>query len=405
MTARIEGSSEDVDEERRTPMSYFASLGAVPSTFGPSAVTFGKFDGVHLGHRAVIAELLSIAAAAGLTPTVLTFDRNPLALLDPSRCPESIASARQKRELLAAAGVQAVLEVPFDRAFSNLTARQFVEQVIVGALHAGVVLVGPEPRFGSGGRGHLDTLVDLGAQHGFEVRSVTSATVESARISSTGIRAHIADGRVAEAAELLGRPPSVRGVVVHGQKRGRELGYPTANLSPELEGMIPADGVYAGYLTVTSADTSGVSRPGARDASTSAAASAASAAVGGSAGGVAAGVAAGSSDSAGRVTPGGGAGGSSDSAGRVTPGGGAGGVAAVGERMPAAISVGDNPTFAGVPARQVEAYVVDRDLDLYGAEVVIEFVERVRGMLRFDSLDELIERMGEDTERVRRITS
>lgn len=371
MTTPTVAEHEDADRERRTAMStgggrvtmsYFGSLDAVPSTFGPSAVTFGKFDGVHLGHRAVIVELLSVASRAGLIPTILTFDRNPLALLDPARTPESISSPRQKRELLAAAGVGAVLEVPFDRGFSTLTAEQFVDRVIVEALHARIVLVGPEPRFGSGGRGHLDTLIDLGGQHGFEVRSVTSATVGSSRVSSTGIRADIEAGRVADAAARLGRAPSVRGIVVHGQKRGRELGYPTANLSPELEGMIPADGVYAGYLTVTEADPSGGSEQGVGDAPRTA------------------------------------------SDGAVGAVGAVGGGVVVGERMPAAISIGNNPTFEGVPARQVEAYVVDRDLDLYGAEVVVEFVERVRGMLRFDSLDQLIERMGEDTEEVRRIT-
>ncbi len=332
-------------------MEYFSSLDDVPADFGPSAVTFGKFDGLHLGHRAVIAELLALASAADLTATVLTFDRNPLALLDPDRCPDSIASPRQKRELLADAGVRAVLEVPFDRSFSALSAEEFIERVIVETLHARIVLVGPDPRFGRGGLGHLDTLIESGRRYGFEVRSVAPAadgasTNPEARISSTRIRGLIADGRVADAAELLGRVPSVRAVVVHGQKRGRGLGYPTANLAPRPEGMIPADGVYAGYLTATTASSAS------------------------------------------------GTGAHSD-----------GGAATIGERMPAAISIGNNPTFDGVPARQVEAYVLDRDLDLYGAEVEVEFVERVRGMVRFDSLDELIERMGEDTEQVRRLTA
>lgn len=327
--------------------AFFASLAEVSAGFGPSAVTFGKFDGVHLGHRAVIAELLSLAGPAHLVPTVLTFDRNPLALLHPARAPTSISSPRQKRELFAASGVQAVLEIPFDRHFSALTAEEFIERVLVDTLHARIVLVGPDPRFGTGGRGHLDTLVELGVRHGFEVHSVAPAAHGGERISSTRIRELLSRGDVAAAGALLGRAPSVRSIVVHGQKRGRELGYPTANLAPGLEGMIPADGVYAGYLTVTAAAPS-------------------------------------------------------DSDGSVT---GAARIPRLGERMPAAISIGNNPTFEGVPARQVEAYVVDRDLDLYGAEVEVEFTQRVRGMLRFDSLDALIERMAEDTARVRELTA
>lgn len=313
-------------------MAFFRATSEVPDDFGPSAVTFGKFDGVHLGHRAVIDELRDLAAERSLVPTVLTFDRNPLALLAPARCPESITGLDQKAELLADAGVGATLEVPFDRAFSAQDAEQFIARIIVGTLHAGLVLVGPDTRFGAGGRGHFDTLVDAGAEYGFEVRQLAARTDATGRISSTRIRGLLSEGRVAEAATLLGRYPSVRAMVVHGQKRGRALGYPTANLAPDLTGFIPADGVYAGYLSV-------------RDA----------------------------------------------------------GDPRRGIRMPAAISIGNNPTFEGVPARQVEAYVLDADLDLYDRVVEVEFVDRVRGMERFDSLDELIARMGLDTERVREL--
>lgn len=307
-------------------MRFFTSAGDIPADFGPSAVTFGKFDGMHVGHRLVIDSLRDVARARDITSTVLTFDRNPLRLLDPARCPESVISNQQKRELLELAGVDAMLQLPFDRALSELDATEFVERILVQALHARVVLVGPGTRFGSKGLGDFDHLTSLGREHGFEVRQLgMRGDNRGLPVSSTRIRMLLSDGNVAEAARLLERYPSVRAMVVHGQRRGRELGYPTANLSPDLEGFIPADGVYAGFLVLD------------------------------------------------------------------------------GDRMPAAISIGNNPTFDGVPEKQVEAHVLDADIDLYDRVVEVEFVDRVRGMEKFDSLDDLIARMGLDTDRVREI--
>ncbi|MEP6479988.1 MAG: bifunctional riboflavin kinase/FAD synthetase, partial [Rhodoglobus sp.] len=130
-------------------MQVFESLDAVPADFGPSAVTIGKFDGVHAGHRQVIGTLLKVAAARNLTPTVLTFDRNPLSLLRPESCPVALVSNAQKLERLEGAGVAATLMVPFDRAFSDLPPEEFVGRVLVDALHARAVLVGPDFRFGA----------------------------------------------------------------------------------------------------------------------------------------------------------------------------------------------------------------------------------------------------------------
>jgi riboflavin kinase/FMN adenylyltransferase len=304
----------------------FKGLAGVPAGFGPSAVTIGKFDGVHQGHRALIDRIRAISDERGLTTAVVTFDRNPLALLAPDKCPDPLVSVRQKLELLATTGVDATLMLPFDRALASVPATEFVERVLVDALHAEVVLVGRDFRYGARGAGDVDLLIDLGRRFGFTVEVVDDVRPEGERrASSTWIRELLAEGDVRHATSLLGHTPTVSGIVVHGAKRGRELGFPTANLTPESEGLIPADGVYAGWLT---------------DAGT---------------------------------------------------------------RYPAAISVGDNPTFEGVAAKQVEAYVLDRELDLYDHVVDVEFVERIRGMVAFTSIPELIETMQGDVERARQI--
>ena len=307
-------------------MKTYKGLDAVPAGFGPSAVTIGKFDGVHRGHRAVIDRIRSIAAEGDLRAVVVTFDRNPLALLAPDKCPDSLVSVRQKLELLATTGVDATVMLPFDRALASVPATEFVERVLVDTLQAKAVLVGSDFRYGARGAGDVALLQDLGAKFGFTVEVVDDVRPEGERrVSSTWIRELLAEGDVRHATRLLGHTPAVSGIVVHGAKRGRELGYPTANLSPESEGLIPADGVYAGWLT---------------DAGT---------------------------------------------------------------RYPAAISVGNNPTFEGVAKKQVEAYVLDRELDLYDHVVDVEFVERLRGMVAFTNIPDLIDTMHADVDRAREI--
>lgn len=305
-------------------MQFFTSIDQVPAEFGPSAVTIGKFDGVHTGHLRMIEQLLSDAAAHSLVPTVLTFDRNPLSLLSPESCPLALVSNEQKRELLEEVGVAATVMLTFDHSLSGQAPEDFVHRVLVDALHARLVFVGPDFRFGKGGTGNPALLERMGAEYGFEVRAIDTVARDGRRVSSTWVRELLAAGEVDSAAELLGRPPMVRGVVVPGAKRGRELGFPTANLATESEGLIPADGVYAAWAVVD------------------------------------------------------------------------------GERMAAAVSVGNNPTFDGVPERQVEAHLLDRDLDLYGKTMELDFVDRIRGMEKFDSVAELVTRIGQDVDQVRR---
>lgn len=231
-------------------MIVFSDPAEVPAGFGRSVVAIGKFDGVHAGHRAVLERARVDAAATGANVVAVTFDRHPLALLRPDLCPESLNGATQKIQLLAETGIDATLLLCFDEALATLTPREFVERVLAGALGARTVLVGSDFRFGARGAGTPETLRELGQELGFRVEVVEDIRSHDAdrRVSSTWIREVLAEGDVSTAGKLLGRPHSVWGEVVHGAKRGRELGFPTANLSTDLEGFIPADGVYAGWL-------------------------------------------------------------------------------------------------------------------------------------------------------------
>ena len=231
-------------------MIVFHDPSEVPAGFGPSVVAIGKFDGVHTGHRAVLDRARVDAATGGARVVAVTFDRNPLALLRPEICPENLIGVHQKLQLLAETGIDATLLLRFDRALADLPARAFVEHVLVGALGVRTVLVGRDFRFGRGGAGDPALLAELGREFGFEVDVVDDVRAIDAgrRVSSTWIRELLTEGDVEAAAKLLGRAPSVWGEVVHGLKRGRELGFPTANLSSECEGFVPADGVYAGWL-------------------------------------------------------------------------------------------------------------------------------------------------------------
>jgi riboflavin kinase/FMN adenylyltransferase len=344
----------------------FSGLDAVPAGFGPSVVTIGNFDGVHRGHQAVLRRVVAQARARGLAAVAVTFDPHPVAVLFPERAPGVLTTLEHRLDLLAATGLDAVLVLEFTREFAQWSPERFVREAFVEALHAAVVIVGRDTRFGHKNSGDVGTLRELGERYGFTVDVLedlgaadgggrdagtndngtsetgvsengtaekgTSENGAARRWSSTWVRELLAAGEVARAAEVLGRPHRVTGVVVHGDHRGRELGYPTANLAQDSLGQVPADGVYAGRLIRLGL------APDAPDAV-----------------------------------------------------------------MPAAVSVGTNPTFDGVQ-RRVEAYVLDRDdLDLYGETVGIEFVQRLRPTLRFDGVDALVEQMAQDVDRSREV--
>ena len=320
-------------------MLRWTDLSQIPQGYGPSVVTMGNFDGVHRGHRAVLATVVARARAGGLAGSqsaqavAVTFEPHPVAVLHPERAPQIITSPAQRLDLLASTGLDAVLVMEFTRELALWTPERFVEHVFVNALGAAVVVVGEDTRFGVRNSGNVDTLRQLGALHGFEVLTLADIG-DGGRWSSTRVRALVTSGDVAAAAEILGRRHRVSGEVVHGDHRGRELGYPTANLSQESEGLIPADGVYVGRLirpTLTQDDPD--------------------------------------------------------------------------RSLPAAISVGTNPTFAGTQ-RRVEAHVLDRsDLDLYSENVVLDFIEHLRPMEKYGSIEDLLLAIADDVERARVVLS
>lgn len=306
-------------------MQIWRSLEEVPSDLGPTVVVVGNFDGVHLGHRHVVNRAREMAAARSLAVVAVTFDPHPMAVLRPEHAPTTLTSLEMRAELLADAGADAVLALPFDRDVARWSPEEFVRRVLVDGLHAATVVVGANFRFGHRAAGDVATLRETGARYGFTAEGIPLDGGPQVW-SSTYVRMSLAAGDVAGAAEALGRPYAVRGVVVRGDRRGRELGFPTANVPAGALTAVPPDGVYAG--TLRRLDT--------------------------------------------------------------------------GESYPAAISVGTNPTFDGVRERRVESYVLDRtDLDLYGVEVEVSFVDRLRGMVAFESIDKLVEQMRADVDRAR----
>jgi riboflavin kinase / FMN adenylyltransferase len=216
------------------------------------AVTIGQYDGVHLGHRALIAELHRLAGEEGLRTAVVTFDRHPASVVRPESAPQLLTDLDQKLELLATTGADYVYVVAFDRERSREPAERFVDEVLVGCLNARAVAVGADFHFGHGRRGNVALLTELGAHHGFSVTGLglvgPDGRPASDPVSSTAVRALLEAGSVEEAAGLLGRPHEVRGVVQRGDRRGRELGFPTANVAVPAEIQLPADGIYAGWL-------------------------------------------------------------------------------------------------------------------------------------------------------------
>jgi riboflavin kinase/FMN adenylyltransferase len=306
-------------------VQLWRSLEEVPAEVGRTSVVIGNFDGVHLGHQHVVRRAREIADQRGLRLVGVTFDPHPMAVLRPEHAPVTLTTLEARAELLAAAGADDVLALPFDSEMAAWTPEEFARRVLVDVLHAAAVVVGANFRYGCRAAGDVADLTAFGGTHDFTVEGIPLDGGPQVW-SSTYVRTCLASGDVAGAAEALGRAYAVRGVVVKGDQRGRELGFPTANVPTDGLTAVPPDGVYAGWLTR-------------RD---------------------------------------------------------------TGETFPAAISVGTNPTFNGVVGRRVESYVLDRDdLELYGVEVEVAFVERLRGMVAFDSIEALIDQMRADVDRSR----
>lgn len=310
-------------------MERWWGLEDVPEGWGRSVVTIGSYDGVHRGHQLIIGRAVARARELGLRSVVVTFAPHPSEVVRPGTHPPMLAPYDRRAELMAQLGVDAMLILPFTLEFSRLSPSEFVSAVLARQLKAELVVEGRNFRFGHKAAGNVEYLAALGAEYDYEVEVVDLFVRGEAGggepFSSTLTRRLVAEGDVAGTMEILGRPHRVEGVVVRGAQRGRELGYPTANVETLPHSAIPADGVYAGWLVIE------------------------------------------------------------------------------GERMPAAISIGTNPTFDGTE-RSVEAYAIDRvGLDLYGLHAGVEFLAYLRGQEKFESIDALLERMAVDVKRAREL--
>ena len=290
-----------------------------------SVVLIGVFDGVHKGHQLLLNRAKEIAGGRNIV--ALTFDPHPMQVLAPDRAPTLLTTLADRVELLKIHNADQVAVLKFNEKFAAMAPADFVKDVLVGQLSASTIIVGKNFTYGHKAAGNVESLIKDGLSFNFTVDVQDLQSGEGEVISSSRIRHLVTTGKVEEARALLSRPHRLDGVVVHGEKRGREIGYPTANLG-NLEGQtIPSDGVYAGWLTV------GINY------------------------------------------------------------------------WPAAISIGTNPTFAGVRARQVEAYALDQEgLDLYDKNASIEFGWRLRDTLKFDGLEPLLVQMKLDCDQARSLT-
>ncbi|MFD5970361.1 bifunctional riboflavin kinase/FAD synthetase [Streptomyces sp. NPDC058783] len=233
-------------------MQRWRGLEDIPEDWGRSVVTIGSYDGVHRGHQLIIKHAVDRARELGVPAVVVTFDPHPSEVVRPGSHPPLLAPHHRRAELMADLGVDAVLILPFTKEFSKLSAADFVVKVLVDRLRAKAVVEGPNFRFGHKAAGNVDFLVEQGKVYDFEVEVVdlyvTGEAGGGEPFSSTLTRRLVAEGDVAGAAEILGRPHRVEGVVVRGAQRGREMGFPTANVETLPHTAIPADGVYAGWL-------------------------------------------------------------------------------------------------------------------------------------------------------------
>ncbi len=218
--------------------------------FNGSVVTVGKFDAIHLGHQKLFKAVTNSAKEHSLQSAVVTFDRHPDALLNPDRFVLPIIGPNLKRELIASFGIDVLLTLSFDKALAELSPEDFVQQYLSEGLKAKVVFVGEDFRFGHKGSGSVHTLRDLGQRYGFEVHVIASEMLSHEKISTSNVRHALDRGDVVTAGQMLGRVHTTVGMIEHGLKIGRSIGFPTANMARDCEGYLPLDGVYAGWLLV-----------------------------------------------------------------------------------------------------------------------------------------------------------
>lgn len=228
-------------------MQIFSGLADVPAGFGPSVLTIGNFDGVHAGHVQVLGTVVQQARARNADAVAVTFNPHPAHVHRPETAPAPIMGLDERLRIIAGLGIDATLVIHYTLEFAKASPEEFVRSVFVQTLGASAVVVGHDVRFGNNNAGDLATMKELGGQYGFEVIALDDFG-NGERYSSTQVRKLLSAGDVSAVRRILGRNHAVTGVVVRGAARGRELGFPTANLSPDAQGYIPADGVYAGWL-------------------------------------------------------------------------------------------------------------------------------------------------------------
>ncbi|WP_328540746.1 bifunctional riboflavin kinase/FAD synthetase [Streptomyces sp. NBC_00344] len=234
-------------------MQRWRGLEDIPQDWGRSVVTIGSYDGVHRGHQLIIGRTVERARELGVPSVVVTFDPHPSEVVRPGSHPPLLAPHHRRAELMAGLGVDAQLVLPFTADFSKLSPADFIVKVLVDKLHARTVIEGPNFRFGHRAAGNVAVLAEYGTSYDYETEvvdlSVSGEAGGGEPFSSTLTRRLVAEGDMTGAAEILGRPHRVEGVVVRGAQRGRELGFPTANVETLPHTAIPVDGVYAGWLT------------------------------------------------------------------------------------------------------------------------------------------------------------
>lgn len=288
-----------------------------------TVATVGTFDGVHRGHRAVLTEIVERATASGRRSALVTFHPHPLTIVRPEFAPRLLTTPTEKKEILAESGIDYAVFLPFTRALSRYEPRRFVEEILVGRLDVRELVIGYDHGFGRGRSGDVSTLKQIGVELDFRVDVVPPVDLGEEPVSSSRIRAAVAEGRVEDAARGLGRPYSVLGTVVRGEGRGRTLGFPTANLAVSAtDKAIPPGGIYAVWGVFGS------------------------------------------------------------------------------ERHPGALHIGPRPTFPGSPP-SIELFLIDYDGDLYGQRIRVDFVQRLRPVVAFDSADALVDQMHQDVAEAR----